>query len=175
MVLVMKMPKTYTITAENTQELRKAMKDKSNGRFYARLESVALRGEGKANDEVGSITGYHPDYVSQLVSIYCKEGLEGLCRDERKGGNNRNMTEEEEKAFLAGFEETAKKGRLTTIDEISTAYDEATGKKHESKSTVYYLLHKYGWRIITPQTAHPGKASGEAIETSKKSTLNSRR
>jgi transposase len=174
-MLVMKMPKTYTITAENTKELRKAMRDKSNSRFYAKLQSVALRGEGKGNEEIGSITGYHPSYVSQLVSVYCNEGLEGLCKDERKGGNNRNMTDDEEKAFLSGFEEAAKRGRLTTIAEISAAYDEVTGKKHESKSTVYYLLHKHGWRIITPQTAHPGKASEEAIEASKKLTLSSKR
>jgi len=48
-----------------------------------------------------------------LVSVYCKEGLVGLCKDERKGGNNRNMTDAEEKTFLAGFEEAAKRGELT--------------------------------------------------------------
>ena len=169
------MPKTYTITAENAKELRKAMKDKNNSRFFAKLQSVALRGEGKDNEEIGSITGYHPAYVSQMVSVYCNEGLAGLCKDERKGGNNRNMTSDEEKAFLAGFEEAAKSGQMTTITEMAAAYDEATGKKHESKSTVYYLLHKHGWRIITPQTAHPGKASDEAIEASKKLTLKLRK
>ena len=162
------MPKTYTITTENSKELREAMKDKNNSRYYAKLQSVALRGEGKDNKEIGPITGYHPSYVSHLVSIYCSEGVSGLCKDERKGGNNRNMTEEEEKAFLSGFEETAKSGELTTITEIAAAYDEATGKEHESKSTVYYLLHKHGWREIMPQTAHPKKASDEEIEASKK-------
>ena len=169
------MPKTYRITEENSNELRKAMKDKNNSRFYARLQSVALRGEGKDNEEIGPITGYHPAYVSQLVSIYCREGLAGLCKDGRKGGNNRNMTEEEEKAFLAGFEEAAKKGELTTSAEIAAAYDEATGKEHVSRSTIYYLLHKHGWRMISPQTEHPGKASEEVIETSKKLTLSWRR
>ena len=166
----MKMPKTYRITAENSAELRKAMKEKSNSRYYAKLQSVALRGEGKDNEEIGSITGYHPAYVSQLVSIYCNEGLSALCSDGRKGGNNRNMTLEEEKAFLARFEEAAKNGQVITITEISAAYDEATGKQHESDSTAYYLLHKHNWRIITPQTVHPGKASEEVIEASKKLT-----
>ena len=166
------MPKTYRITEENSKELRKAMKDKNNSRFYARLQSVALRGEGKDNDEIGPITGYHPAYVSQLVSIYCREGIAGLCKDGRKGGNNRNMTDAEEKAFLGGFEEAANKGQVTTVTEIAAAYDEATGKEHESKSTVYYLLHKHGWRMITPQRVHPGKASEEVIEASKKLTLN---
>ena len=169
------MPKTYTITMGNSAEIRKAMKEKSNSRFYAKLQAVALRGEGKNNDEIGPITGYHPAYVSHLVSIYCREGIAGLCRDGRKGGNHRNMTQEEEKAFLAGFEEAAKRGQVTTVNEIAAAYDEATGKDHESKSTVYYLLHKHGWRVITPETAHPGKATDEAIEASKKLTLSWRR
>jgi transposase len=166
------MAKTYTISAENSQELRKAMKEKNNLRFYAKLQTVALRGEGKNNEEISTITGYHTAYVSRLVSIYCNEGLIGLCKDGRKGGNNRNMTEAQEKAFLSKFEETAKKGTLTSVEEIAVAYDEATGKKHESKSTVYRLLHKHGWRMITPQRTHPGKASDEAIEASKKLTLN---
>ena len=95
------MPRTYRITEENSKELRRAMKDKNNSRFYARLQAVALRGEGKDNAEIGPITGYHPAYVSRLVSLYCREGLSGLCKDGRKGGNHRNMTDEEEKAFLA--------------------------------------------------------------------------
>ena len=164
------MPKTYRITGENREELRSAMKEKSNRRYYAKLQSVALRGEGKDNEEIGCITGYHPAYVSQLVTIYCNKGLAGLCSDGRKGGNNRNMTVEEEKAFLARFEEAAKNGQVIPIAEISAAYDEATGKQHESDSTLYYLLHKHNWRIITPQRVHPGKASDEVIEASKKLT-----
>jgi len=169
------MPKTYRITAENTKELREAMRERKNSRYYAKLQSVALRGEGKENEEIGAITGYHPAYVSRLVSIYCNNGLSGLCQDGRKGGNNRNMTCEEEKEFLAGFEEAARRGQVTTIEKIATAYDKATGKKHKSKSTVYYLLHKHEWREITPQRVHPGKASEEAIEASKKLTVSLRR
>jgi len=169
------MPKTYTITAENSKELREAMKKKENMRYYKKLQTVALRGEGKGNDEISGITGYHAVYVSHLVGIYSKEGLEGLCKDDRKGGNNRNMTIEEEKAFLSQFEETAKKGQVITIEEIAAAYDEKTGKERASKSTAYYLLNKHGWRQITPQTAHPDKASDEVIEASKKLTLNSRK
>ena len=167
----MKMPKTYTVSAENRVELRDAMKKKTNSRFYARLQAVALRGEGKGNEEIGEITGFHPVYVSKPVSIFINGGIAALCQDRRKGGNSRNLTDAEEKAFLAGFEQAAKSGKLTTVDEIADAYDALVGKEHESKSTVYYLLHKYGWRMITPQTIHPGKASDEVIEASKKLTI----
>jgi len=164
------MPKTYTISAENTQELRKAMKEKDNAKYFRKMQSVALRGEGKDNDEIGPITGYHPAYVSHLVSVYCNEGLAGLCKDDRVGGNHRNMTDAEEKEFLAGFEEAAKNGQMTTVAEIAAAYDKLTGKERESQSTVYYVLNKHGWRQITPQTMHPGKANEAEIEASKKLT-----
>ena len=127
------MPKTYRITAENSKEIREAMKDQSNLRYYAKLQAVALRGEGKDNDEIGSITGYHPAYISHLVSVYSNEGLSSLYKDGRKGGNNRNLTAEEEKAFLATFEEAAKEGQITTVSEIAAAYDETTGKASDEE------------------------------------------
>ena len=164
------MPKTYKVTAKNAKELREAMKQKENIKYYKKLQTVALRGEGKENDEISTITGYHEVYVSRLVGIYCNKGLEGLCNDGRKGGNNRNMTLEEEKDFLSEFEKAGTSGQVITIAEIATAYDKKTGKERVSNSTAYYLLNKHGWRQITPQTAHPGKASEAEIEASKKLT-----
>jgi transposase len=171
----MKMPKTYIITAENSKELREAMKAKGNARYYRKLQTVALRGEGKDNDEISAITGYHTVYISRLVGIYSNEGIEGLCKDGRKGGNNRNLSKEEELIFLSKFEEKAKSGQIITVGEIADAYDKETGKEHVSKSTAYYLLKKHGWRQITPQTIHPDKANEAEIEASKKLTLSLRK
>ena len=169
------MPKTYILAAENIEEIRQAMKDKKNIKYYRKLEAVALRGEGRDNYEAGAITGYHPKWVSALVSIYCNEGISGLLRDGRKGGNNRNMSKEQEEEFLNQFKEAAQNGQITTVGDIVTAYDEQTGKQHESKSTVYSLLQRHGWRQVMPQTKHPGKASDEVIEASKKLTQNTKR
>ncbi len=55
-------------------------------------------------------------------------------------------------------------------EEIAAAYDERFGKEHKSKSTVYYFLHKMGWRKVMPHSKHPDKASDEAIEALKKLT-----
>jgi len=171
----MKMRKLNEITGENAKEIRKAMKEKGNAKYYRRLEAVALRGEGRDSAEVGSITGYHPKWVSRLVSIYCTEGIAGLLKDGRKGGNNRNMSEAEAREFLSKFEEQAKSGQVITVEAIAKAYDSAVGKTHKSLSTVYYLLHKQNWRIVTPQKQHPCKASDEEIEASKKLTLSWRK
>jgi transposase len=162
------MGKGYIITAENAGEIRSAMKGKENKRYYKRLLAVALRGEGKSNEESGSITGYHWKRVSQLVSLYSNYGLKALASDGRVGGNHQNMSDSEANEFLKQFEESAEKGEIITVSTIAAAYDEATGKERESKSTVYSFLHKYGWRLVTPRPKHPESASDEAIEASKK-------
>jgi len=161
----------YEITKEQTKELREEMKRTKSSYSYRRLEAVALRGEGKSNAEISKLTGYHYDVIGRLVKEYVKTGLEAYKTDKRKGGNNRNATEIEEKEFLKQFEETAEKGQIITVEEIALAYDKRFGKEHKSKSTVYYLLKKSEWRKVMPRSRHSKKASDEAIEASKKLTL----
>jgi len=158
----------YSITAEQSKELRKAMKSEKIARIYRKMEAVALRGEGKKNDEIVALTGYHYDVIGRLCKEYLETGLEEFRTEKRKGGNNRNLSEAEEKAFIAKFEKASENGQIVTINEIAAAYDKQFGKKHKSKSTVYYLLHKLDFRKVMPRSKHPNKASDEEIESSKK-------
>jgi transposase len=166
--------KMNRISMEETIKLREAMKKATTVRQYRRLEAVALRGAGKKNAEISELTGFHPDVVGRYVKEYLEGGLERLLADGRKGGNHRNASDIEEREFIARFEEAAQKGQIVTVEEISKAYDKRFGKKHKSKSTVYYFLHKMGWRKIMPRSKHPKKASDEAIAASKKLTLASK-
>ena len=168
------MPKTYKVTADMSKEIRIAMYNAKNSSAYKRMLAVALRGEGKSNDEAATITGLHKSYVSQLVSKYMNKGLSAILADQRMGGNNQNLSDADELKFLDNFRKRAEKGQLITITEMAKAYDQITGKVRESNSTVYYLLHKHGWRIIMPQTAHPKKASSQVIATSKKLTCDTK-
>ena len=161
--------KRHTITEEEYEEIKALEKSNQNKRVSKRLQVLILRYEGKKDREIAEKLDYDRKRVSQLCAEYKRVGLEEYARH-KYGGNNRNMAEEEERAFLSKYEEAAKTGQMTTISEIAAAYDEATGKQRKSKSTIYHLLHKHGWRMITPQRAHPGKASEEAIEASKKLT-----
>ena len=162
--------KKYIITEMEYETVKIAAKKNQNKHIEKRLQTVIMRYEGKKDSEIGEKLGYHRKRVSQLCAEFKQKGLEEYTK-RNYGGNNRNMTGEEEKAFLSGFEEAAKSGQIITIGEIAAAYDEATGKTHESKSSVYYMLHKHGWREIVPQTAHPGKANDEEIDASKKTEL----
>ena len=54
------------------------MKKEKNANLYRRMEAVALRGEGKSNEEIAGITKYNVKYVSQLVSLYANKGIAAL-------------------------------------------------------------------------------------------------
>lgn len=161
----------YRISQGQAKEIRKAMRNAGNVLQYRKMEAVALRGEGKKNEEISEITGFYPDVVGRFAKEYINGGLESLLADGRKGGNHRNTTYEQESEFIAEFEKAAQKGQVITVEAIAQAYDERFGKTHRSKSTVYYLLHKLGYRKIMPRSRHPQKASEETIEVSKKLTL----
>ena len=165
----MKVPKSYTITRENAAEIRIAMQREKNKNLYRRMGAVALRGEGKSNDEVAEITKYNTKYVSRLVSFYANKGLPALAEEGRKGGNHRNISTEQEQAFLDRFRQEAEKGHIITPAEIKVAYDELVGK--ETKDTfIYAVLRRNKWRAVMPRSRHPQKASDEEIESSKKLT-----
>ena len=157
----------YKIKAENAAEIRRAMRQ-AKGSVYNRMQAVAMRGEGRNNTEISNATGFNPNYICEIVKDYLKGGIEKLMEDGRKGGNNRNLSEEEEVALIAKFADRAEKGKVVTVEEIALAYDKACNKTHKSKSCVYYLLHKHGWRRVTPKKRHPKKASEAQIDILKK-------
>jgi len=164
---------TYKTSKEEAKEIRDKMKTTKNKNVYRRMEAIALLGEGKTPMEVAEITKYHEKYVRTLGCDYHKKGLEAFAIEGRKGGNHRLMDHEESDGFLKQFKEKAEKGQIVTIEEIANAFNEKTGKQRKSLSTVYYFMHNHGWRKIMPRSKHPNKASDEAIEASKKLTLES--
>lgn len=164
---------TYKISNEEAKEIRKKMKTTKDKNVYRRMETVALLGEGKTPMEVAEITKYNEKYVRILGCDFHKKGLEAFTIAGRKGGNHRLMDLEESDEFLKQFKEKAEKGQIITIEEIADAFNEKTGKQRKSLSTIYYFMHSHGWRKIMPRSKHPNKASDEAIEASKKLTVES--
>jgi len=156
----------YKISQDDAKILRIAMEEIKDAKIYAKLQAVALRGEGLTGSQIAKVTGYNSKYVSQLCKTYVLHGLDVLKTDGRKGGNNQIMSDEEALQFLEQFVSQASKGQIITVEAIAKAYDEKTGKKRKSLSSVYYFLHNYDWRKVVPRGQHPGKANDEVIETS---------
>jgi transposase len=131
----------------NKKKFNEMQKNEIN-EWKTKIEVLDYAAKGYTNKEISDLTGYSQSSVSDLISEYVKNGIGYFVEEHRKGGNHRNMSETEEAEFLERFKGLAEKGQITTIAEIAAAYDAATGKAHESKSTVYYTrkqkhLQKY--------------------------------
>ena len=165
-----KKPKKFRFTQEEHVEVIKLLDKIEDADLYRKLEVLRLKMEGYKNREIAAITRYSASRVSALVSVYVKEGLAYFEQENRKGGNRRNLSFEDEEAFLAEFKEAASKGILVSVWDIRTAYNQRIG--HASGlGTIYKILKRHGWRKIMPRSEHPKKASDEAIEASKKLTI----
>ena len=148
---------------------RKKNKDK---RAEKRLHALELRAKGKSAEEVSAATGFHKAYISQLTAKYRNGGIEAISGN-HYGGNHRNMSAEEEAAFLEPYQVEAEKGQIVEVSKIKAEYEEAVGHSIGG-SQIYYVLERNGWRKVMPRSKHPKKASEEVIETSKKLKQKSR-
>ena len=162
----------YQITKEQKEELEQARKKNKDKRTEAKLKVLVMRAGGHNAKEISEVTGFHYAYVSTLVSKYLHGGLEAIV-GKHYNGNRRNMSYEEEAEFLKQFIDEADGGHITDVKAIKAAYDEKIG--HETgHGQIYYVLHRHGWSKKMPRSKHPKSATPEAIEASKKLTLESR-
>lgn len=164
----MRMGKKYRITVEQKIELETARAANRDKNIEKRIKAILLRSSGKTNAEVGELCGYHPSRVSQLISLYCNDGI-GAIADKHYKGNRRNLSFAEEAAFLEPYKSQAEQGRVIEVSAIKAAYESKVGHPIGG-SQIYYVLHRHGWRKIMPRSTHPNKASDEVIAASKKLT-----
>jgi len=160
------MPRTHTVCKQQAEEIARIRKGITDKRVDKRLYAVQLRGEGLANPAIAWKLDTSPKVVSNWVSAYCKGGIEALLRG-RFGGNRRNMSLQEEQAFLEPYKQQAAQGQLIEVGAMRAAYEAKVGHSIGG-GQIYRLLHRHGWRKVMPRSKHPNKASDEAIEASKK-------
>lgn len=162
----------YHFEEEDIKAIRAARRENRDKRVEKRLWALELRAEGRhTGKEIAEITGYNLWYVSKLAAKYHTGGLKAISGN-HYGGNHRNMSFEEESAFLEQFIDDADGGHITDVSAIKAAYDEKVG--HETgHGQIYYVLHRHGWTKKMPRSKHPKSANQEAVEASKKLTLES--
>ena len=166
------MASRYKFSEEEIKVIQQAREENKDKRVEARLKALELRAKGQKADEVAKATDFHPAYVTQLVAKYRDHGLDAITGN-HYGGNHRNMSVQEEAEILAPFQAQAEKGELVEVREIAKAYQDAVDHP-VGKGQIYCVLHRHGWHKIMPRSKHPKKASEEDIESSKKSTLQSK-
>lgn len=156
-----------SFTKEQIDEILKAEKAASNKYEIKRLFVLRLRAiENMPAKEIAKIVGYPAATINNIISKYFKTGLESILGENRKGGNKRYLTEDEEKEFLQVFESQAKDGKILIVSDIKNAYEKIIGKE-VPKSTIYRMLKRQGWRKVMPRSKHP-KSKPEEFSAYKK-------
>ena len=161
----------YKFSSEQYAEIKAAQKANRDKQIENRLKVLVLRCEGKSLQEIASATGYCHAHISNLIRKYHEEGLQAVS-EKHYPGNRRNMSIEEERAFLEQYCQLAEQGSILDIREVEKAYAEKVGHSIGS-GQIYRVLQRHGWRKVMPRSKHPKKASEEVIETSKKLTQKS--
>lgn len=152
-------------------EILSAQKGTYPTHVYKRLFTLKLKAvDEMRSEEAGKIVGLHATSVNRIVARYKQEGMEVMVGIRHNHGN-RYMSREEEKAFLAGFQNQGEAGHIIEVREIHHAYEHEVGHR-VTRNMIYYLLHRHQWRKVMPRSRHEKKASEEEIGTYKKNHRN---
>ena len=158
----------YKFSSEDHVQIEKIRKANRDKQTEKRLKVLSMRCEGKTLEEISRATGFHRSHISNLIRRYFEEGLASVS-EKHYTGNRRNMSIEEERAFLEPYRERAKQGRLVDVREIAAAYEKKVGHRI-GQGQIYRVLQRHGWRKVMPRSKHPKKADEEVIADSKKLT-----
>ena len=167
MIIAMK----YKFTEEDIAIIRKARRQNRNKNVERRLKALEMRAAGHTGKEIAEVTEYNSWYISKLAAKYHRGGIEAIVGN-HYGGNHRLMSYEEEEAFLSQFIDEGDGGHITDVKAIKAAYEEKIGHK-TGHGQIYFVLHRHGWTKKLPRSRHPKSADPEAVEASKKLTLES--
>ena len=162
--------KGYSINAEEYQKIEEAEKRSKDKRTSKKLTVLLIRFSGVSIAETAQRMNCSERKVARLISEYKKQGLEEFVRSKYVGGNHRSLSEAEEKEILAPFEKMADEGHMVPAQEIKKVFDKRIGKD-TGRGYIYMLLKRHGWRKVMPRAKHPKKADEEAIQASKKLTI----
>src|SRR6202795_1834894 len=141
-------------TKKQTRRLKTALRWKGHPEQRRRIQMVLLRESGMTQPSIAEAMGVSLSTVNRAHMAYDHGGLKAL-RSKPSGRRKREtMTLAEEKVWWTGFAKAAGAGELLNVHDLKVAYEKAIW--HEtSKSTVYNLLARHGWRKLMPRPFHP--------------------
>jgi len=141
-------------TKGQVRRLKTALRRKIPAGQRQRIQMVLLRESGMTQPLIAAAMGVSLSTVNRAHMAYDQGRLDALKPKPIGGRKRENMTLENEKALLARFAKAAGAGEILNIHDLKAAYEKAIG--HEtSKSTIYNLLARHGWRKLMPRPFHP--------------------
>jgi len=103
---------------------------------------------------------------------------ERFRKSETKASNNWGgvrhevLSREAEREVVAGLEDIAGKGQIVVVRQVKLAIEKRKGTSI-SLQTAYNILHRQGWRKVTPDKVHP-KSDMERQDNFKKKSFRKR-
>lgn len=156
-------------TDKQKSQIRHWKKKIKNVNLYKKIEILYFASLGYTNAQISELTGYTIRRISSLLTEYLQNGIGYFLEEHRRGGNRRNLTDEQEAQIIEKFRPLAEAGKIVNLSKMKTEYERIRGAA-VSNSTFYDFLHRHKWREVMPRGAHPKKATPEAIDASKKLT-----
>ena len=144
----------YKISNENLEELKKAQQLIRDENAKRRIQALIMYADGRTGKEIAETTGYSRPHLYKLYQKYTVGGLKAIT-ETRYVGNHRNMSFEEETAFLEPFINKKNGKLIPDVSVIKAAYDKQVGHV-TGHGQIYYVLHRHGWKKNPPK-ARPRK------------------
>lgn len=139
---------------EAVDELGKAFKKERNGRQKTRYQAIWLLSKGWKKDKVADVVGMSRDRVRQLVTLYHKDGLNGL-KIKPAPGNHRLLTNEQKlhiKKLITTHtpEGLGLAGNFWNIPLLKELVDKEIGLKYQDQDSYRRLLLFCGFSFHKP-------------------------
>lgn len=122
---------------------------------------------GMSTQETARAIGRSPRWTTDARNKFIRSAK--IEKNSKKIRNRAYMTKNEEEAFLAPFFEAARQGGVLVVSVIHEALEQRL-KRKVALASAYNLLHRHGWRKLTPDKRHV-KADMQAQEEWKKNSL----
>jgi transposase len=163
----MKMRKAAIVSHLKPEELKARMRSSQSREQFQRWQAIYMMSTQKYGaEEVAELIGVTKGTVYQWVHTYKHNGPEALILHGRGGRTGGLLTWEEEESLLNELSEKAKRGLVVIAQPIRNYVERKVGHA-VSKDYAYDLLHRHGWRKVSPRPEHP-KAHKEHQEEFKK-------
>jgi len=133
-----------------------------------RMQMVVMREEGMTQPKIAELTGKSLSTVNRAHMAYDQGGRMALKSKSCGGRINENMSVKEEEELLARFAKAAGAGEMLTIHDLKAAYEKKIGRE-TSKSTIYAMMSRHGWRKLAPRPYHPDQSIRKQKRFKKKS------
>jgi len=157
----------HVVEHHNLQELKALARRQRDARLLLRLQIIILARRGSTAPQIAAALSSSRRTVQDWVRRYNTQGIDGL-RERRRGGNQRKLTDRQERELMAHLDAQADdpRGGLRRGHDVRRWITDQFGLPF-SLPGAYKLLHRLGYSHLMPRPRHK-RADAQAQEAFKK-------